>query len=333
MTTTATLGLLLLCLAGSGFFAGIETGIIAVNRLRLRHLMQHGVPGARIIDDFLRRPERLLGTTLIGTNICHVSIAVLSSSLALRSRLPHASLVVGALTTLVLLVFGEYLPKAWFQAFPARRTVPAARLLLAASWVLAPLRWLLAIVVRPLTRLSKATASESQPLLTREEFVHLTRESERSGILSPVETRMIGGVLRIGGIRCRDIMVPADKMASADQRAAVPDLLATARATGFSRFPVRDDRGQYVGIVNVYDVLADPDAERKTVNDFIRRPQFVAEYDLADHVMPRMRVTRQPLMLTTDTAGRVTGMVTLHDVMEVVFGRTEPPAAGRAGAP
>ena len=74
--TAFFIALIVACLAGSAFFAGLETGVVAVNRLRLRHLVQHRVPGARFVEDFLREPDRLLGTTLIGTNLCHVVMTV-----------------------------------------------------------------------------------------------------------------------------------------------------------------------------------------------------------------------------------------------------------------
>ncbi len=328
MSPGVSIALIVACLAGSAFFAGLETGVVAVNRLRLRHLVQHRVPGARFVEDFLREPDRLLGTTLIGTNLCHVVMTVAASSLALHLRLPAAEAVAATVTTLVLLVFGEYLPKAWFQAFPAYRTLPFARALWLASRLFQPLHALLGILTRPFLRADDADAAP--PLLTREEFVHLANEGARAGILSPAEVRMITGVMSIGGIRCRDIMVPRDRVVAVDAGTPVPALLDLARTTGHSRFPVRDPaRDAFVGIVNIYDVLADEGAEAQTVDAYARSPQLVSDYDLADHVMPRMRVARQPLMLVVSSAGEVVGIVTLEDVLAVVVGPPGP-AAPRA---
>lgn len=324
MNVVVQLVLILLCIAGSAFFAGLETGVIALNRLRLRHLVQHRVPGARILEDFLRRPDVLLGTTLVGTNLCHVAMAVLAASLADRTGLPGAAVIAGFIATVLLLIFGEYIPKAWFQGFPSHRTLPFARSLWFASWILLPLRWSLAHLVRLLFGRGLDT-SEDQPLITREEFLHLTREGGETGALSPVETRMIKGVIQMSGTRCRDIMIPRDQIASIERSTPVAGILDLARREELSRFPVWDPAARkFVGIVNVYDVLADEASEGKTAEAYMRHPQFVAEYTLADHVMPRMRVTRQPLILTTDEKGEVTGVVTLDDVLSVIVGSDTP---------
>jgi putative hemolysin len=324
--------LILLCVAGSAFFAGLETGVISINRLRLRHLVQHRVPGARILEDFLRRPEVLLGTTLIGTNLCHVAVAVLAASLASRTGLPGAPALAGIAATIVLLILGEYIPKAWFRGFPSYRTLPFARALWVASWILLPLRWGLAGLVRLLSGRHLPTP-ENQPLITREEFLHLTREGGETGALSPVETRMIKGVIQMSGTRCSDIMIPRDRMSWVERSTPMADLLDLARREELSRFPVWDPTAhRFVGVVNVFDVLADEAPDAKTAESYMRHPQFVAGHTLADHVMPRMRVTRQPLMLVTDEKGEVTGVVTLDDVLSVIVG-SDTPAAAAAKAP
>lgn len=327
MSPTLQLVLILICVVGNAFFAGLETGIISINRLRLRHLVQHRVPGARIVEDFLRRPEVLLGTTLVGTNLCQVAVAVLAASLVGRTGLPGAAPIAGATATIVLLIFGEYIPKAWFQGFPSYRTLPFARALWVASWILLPLRWGLAKFVRLLFG-RDLPPPENQPLITREEFLHLAREGGETGALSPVETRMIRGVIQMSGTRCSDIMIPRDRMAWIERSTPMPDLLDLARREELSRFPVWDPATRrFVGVVNVFDVLADEAPEAKTAEAYMRHPQFVAAHTLADHVMPRMRVTRQPLMLVTDEKGEVIGVVTLEDVLSVIVGSDAPTAA------
>lgn len=312
--------LLVLALLGSAFFAGIETGVIAINRLRLRHLVQHRVRGAAQIEAMLEQPDVLLGTTLVGTNLCHVTMAVVASHLAVRAQWPWAEAIAGFVVTLSLLIFGEYVPKAWFQAFPTHRVLPWAGVLRMASIILWPARAVLAGLLRPLLR--RVVKETSAPLLTREEFVHLALEGRRSGILSPVEANMITGVIQIGAIRCRDIMRPIEQATVVSRDLPVRELLAIARRTDLSRFPVRDPaNGEIVGVVNIYDVLADSESETRTVEHYMRRPQMVAEHTIADHVMPRMRVTRQPLMLVTNEEGRVTGILSLEDVLLVMVGQ------------
>lgn len=315
---------MLMCVLGSAFFAGIETGIIAMNRLRLRHLVQHRVPGARLIEDFLRRPDILLGTTLVGTNLCHVAVAVLATSLAESIEVTGAVTAANVLVIVILLIFGEYIPKAWFQSFPSHRVLPFARALWVSSWVLLPLRWTIAEIVR-LMMGRRAPEAENQPLITREEFMHLAREGGETGALTPVETRMIKGVFELSGTRCGDIMVPRDRMLRVEQDLPVAGLVNLARNVNRTRFPVWDPAvSKFVGVVHVFDALADEQPEGKTVAAYMRHPQFVNEHTLVDHVMPRMRVTRQPLMLVTNDVYEVTGLITLDDVLHVIVGGGGP---------
>lgn len=333
MSGGSMLVLMLLCVLGSAFFAGIETGVIAINRLRLRHLVQHRIPGARIIEDFLRRPDVLLGTTLVGTNLCHVAVAVLATSLAERVELPGAVAAADVAVIVVLLIFGEYIPKAWFQSFPSHRVLPFAQALRVSSWILLPLRWGIAQLVRLLMG-RRAPEGDSQPLITREEFLHLASEGGESGALTPVETRMIKGVFDLSGTRCRDIMVPREKMIRAEADLPVADLIELARRAEVTRFPVWDAAAQrFTGVVHVFDALADEQPEGKTAGSYMRHPQFVAEHTLVDHVMPRMRVTRQPLMLVTNDKFEVTGLITLDDVLRVIVGGAPLPRPAPAPAP
>ena len=313
--------LLLACLAGSAFFAGIETGIISINRLRLQHLVRRQVPGAQIIRNFLAHPDRLLGTTLIATNLLHVIKAVLAASIGFQLYGPAGSAAAGFLLLLVMLVFAEYIPKAWFQAAPARRVLPFARLLQGCAWLLAPLTALVNTLLRWAMPRGAGRQVESKMLVTREELLHLAREGARSGVLTPQESEMIHGVFDLTHKTCGTLMTPRDKMASVRVNATSDEILQLARQREFNRMVVFDPAQKtFVGVVHVFDVLADDAPDGKTAADYMRPPQLVASYLPVDHLLPRMRVTRLPLFLVTDDRYEVIGLITLEDVLREVTG-------------
>ena len=313
--------LLLACLAGSAFFAGIETGIIAINRLRLQHLVRRQVPGAKTVRHFLTHPDLLLGTTLIGTNLLHVIAAVLAASLGQRLHGGSGAAAAGGLLVLVILVFCEYIPKAWFQAAPARRTLPLAGGLRVASILLRPLSFLVNGIVRRALPRQDAKAVDDKLLVTREELLHLAREGAQTGILTPEESKMIHGVFDLTHKTCGALMTPRDKMAVVNAGATPDEILAVARAREFNRLPVFDPvQKAFVGVVHIFDILADDAPAGKTAADYMRPPQLVAAYLPVDHLLPRMRVTRLPLFLVTDDRYEVTGLITLEDVLREVTG-------------
>ncbi|HAS83503.1 MAG TPA: magnesium/cobalt efflux protein, partial [Verrucomicrobia bacterium] len=103
--------ILTLSLLASAFFSGIETGIVSMHRFRLRHLVRQGHRNAKILEFFAENFDRLLGTTLVGNNIVLVIMSVATSSLAMELHIPAAQMVAPVVVSVVVIIFGEYLPK------------------------------------------------------------------------------------------------------------------------------------------------------------------------------------------------------------------------------
>ena len=313
--------LLLFCLGCGAFFAGMETGIISINRLRLQHLVRRRIPGAQIIRHFLAHSDLLLGTTLIGTNLSYVVSAVLAASIGDRLFGAPGAAGAGVLLAIVILVFCEYIPKAWFRAAPARRTLPFARLLRTASWILRPFSFVVNTLLHWALPRGDAKRVEDKMLVTREELLHLAREGEQSGVLTKHESEMIHGVFELTHKTCSVLMTPRDKMAIVPATATPEEILALARVREFNRLPVFDAaQKSFVGIVHIFDILSDDAPGGKTAADYMRPPQLVASYLPVDHLLPRMRVTRLPLFLVTDDRYEVIGLITLEDVLREVTG-------------
>ena len=309
------------CLAGAAFFAGVETGVISINRLRLQHLVRRNIPGAKIIRHFLTHSDLLLGTTLIGTNLLHVVSAVLAASIGQHLLGTPGATLAGVALLLVTLIGCEYIPKAWFQAAPARRVIPYAGLLQTAAWTLRPLTLVVNSIVRWTLPRRAVKSVDDKMLVTREELLHLAREGERSGVLTSHESEMIHGVFDLTHKTCGALMTPRDRMAYVSATASPREILDLARAREFSRIVVFDpSQKSFVGVVHIFDLLADDHPEGKTAADYMRPPQLVASYLPVDHLLPRMRVTRLPLFLVTDDRYEVIGLITLEDVLREVTG-------------
>ncbi len=184
-----------LCLVGAAFFSGIETGMISINRMRLQHAVRSGSRNFKIIRDFLENPDRLLGTTLTGTNICIVTLSVLSAGFVSRQIPGYGEMVSTALVTILVLVFGEYLPKAWFRSRPLERCHYFAGLLLffdrALFIVSFPVVWL----TRWMVPGSENTISHHAPFVTKDDLKQLAQEGEKDGVLSAKERVMIHRVM------------------------------------------------------------------------------------------------------------------------------------------
>jgi putative hemolysin len=311
------------CMAASAFFAGIETGIVSIHRLRLRHFVRQGSRSARILESFVNNFDRLIGTTLVGTNMSLVVISVSAASIADNFAVPGAEAASSLITSVLVIIFGEFIPKAWFQARPIERSQRFATTLRAAEWLFRPVSIPIIGLARALTPGNRdMTFSRPAPFVTRDDLKILAREGEKDGVLSPKERYMIHRVIELSATKTSSIMIPRDKITAVFDDLPVPEFFALARQTGLTRFPcIHRPTGEFTGIVNVFYVLAAGDsALQKTVNAFIRPPLFIPAAMPADRVLPQMRRGRQPMCLVRD-GDNVVGLVTTEDILRIIVGK------------
>ena len=189
--------IILIGVLASAFFAGAETGLISLNRVRLRHEVERKNRRAIILNGFVENSERLLGTTLFGTNLANVLVGVYASALAtLVFHTDNFWVEFGAafVASALLLVFGEIVPKTLFRHYAHRLCMAIADALNAMAWLCAPMVSLVGLLMRMFVRLSGNPEAPKSFFVTREELKHLAKEGEAGGALTAEERKMIDGV-------------------------------------------------------------------------------------------------------------------------------------------
>ena len=323
MTQLVQFAVIGLCMLGAAFYAGIETGIISIHRVRLRHFVRRGLSGTRDLQNFLEHPDRLLGTTLVGTNICVVVTSVVAASLAVQWLGAGVGEAVSTvLVSALVLVFCEYLPKSWFRHHPVSRCRRFAGLLRASEVVLRPVSVLVVWLTRWMVPGASGGFAKPMPFVTREDLKILAHEGERDGMLSQRERVMIHRVFELSGKTARDIMTPRAEMETVAKDTPIPEFLDTVRRRGRTRMAVLDpERGRFVGIINFFYVVSThPLSERSTVADFARPPLFIRDDMPVDDIFPRLRRSRQPMCLVQDSNEEVIGLITSEDILEEIVG-------------
>ena len=310
------------CLLSAAFFAGIETGMISINRMRLRHKVDQGDAAARILERFLDPPDRLLGTTLVGANLCIVVVSILSASLGDSLFATWGEAIMDVLTTVVVLIFSEYLPKAWFQSDPLKRCLPFATPLRWSFWVLRPLVNAINWITQWMLPASLATEPPRTLFSTKDEIDLLAQESEEHGSLSPKQRIMIRRVFELSGKSAREIMTPRRDMTALSRKSGVADLFARARQTNHARFPVCDDAGVFCGVVNFFEVISECDLNSQaSLDPFIRPPLLVPESTPMMETFSKLRLAREDMCLVVNAQSEVTGLITSQDVLEEIVGK------------
>ncbi len=320
MSPLLILGILLVGIAGAAFFAGMETAVVSVNRLRVEHMVREGRRNARILQYFVLHPDVTLGTSLVGTNLCHVVTAVTATSLGTAWAGARGGAVAYMVLTVVVLVFGEYLPKSFFQARPVLRSLPLIGIFRFFSFAFYPVSRVATLVARIAIPIKVPRHQELTPPVTRDALKHLAEESTGVGELTPRERDMIGRVVDMHLVRCRDVMVPAADIVAVTEACPREEILRKVRETRLTRLAVRrTDDGAILGNIHVMDVLRHPDpglAARDVMRPALRIPGEKPVHT----ALPLMRAQRQAQAMVTDREGRVVGLITTEDILAQIVG-------------
>jgi CBS domain containing-hemolysin-like protein len=312
--------LVFLVLLGLSFlFSGFENGIISINLLELEGKARKDKTSARLLAS-LRQPDKLLGTTLLGNNVVNILMATLSTYVASRYitgfDARYTALVIGA----VVLVFGEVVPKSIFRdhadtivpvIYPFMRFVYFLfkPLVLGVSWLNSVLRkWL------------KITEGNDFNYLTKDDLSYLLSLTEADEADEP-QMDMIEDALDFTEQMARNVMVPRTDLVAIPETATVAEAIEIAREEGFTRYPVfGKDLDDIKGILIIYDVLKREYTPDTLVSKLLHKPFFTPENTDLDVLLREMQKHRRSIAIVVDAYGGTSGIVTMEDILEEIFG-------------
>ena len=325
MDTSDVIRLVLLGLAVllSAFFAGSEAAFLSVQRSRLAALILDKVKGAERVEKLASNPEKLLPTVLTGNNLVNVAAAALGTTLAGSYLSPNwaVGVSVGAVTVLLLL-FGEILPKVIATKNAEGLALILVRPLQAAQILFFPIVWVLEIYSRMVERVFGLSGSR---LVSEREIRALIDVAEIEGGVEKGEAALLEKVFHFGDLRVGDVMTPRTEIIFVELSATLQDFLPIYARTTYTRFPVFDgDRENIVGILSVKDLLEAVAQGTIQLHDSVatalRPAHFVPETKPVDELFDELREVGQHIAITVNEHGGVAGVVTLMQLLEVIVG-------------
>lgn len=317
---TVVLGL---SLCVSFILSGMETGVLTLNRLRLRHWVRQGKPAARRLDAYLRQPERVLWTILVGNvlaNFFALSLALflLHAQLGSHPWLLTASWV---LVAFVLYVLFDLLPKMLFRQLPTRLSLALTRVYGIIAFSLGPVvagvAWLASVV----TATIGGRGVTGRLFGNLEELRLVMHESNQT--LTTEERSMVNRVLDLQGMTVGGLTVPLDEVTCVTKETPITELLDIARHESFDRLPVKDGEGGAVlGYVSLRTVLYSPEApEEALVESYLQSALYLRESDLIEVALSQFQRSGQRLAIVKDRKENEIGILTLEDILRHIFGR------------
>lgn len=325
--SAASLILLAVFLFFSAFFSGSEAALLSVQRVRLRRLVTEKAAGAERVERMIEHPERLLPPILLGNNLVNTGAAAIATSIMLLLIADEnlAVAVATAAVTIVLLIFGETIPKTVAARHAERASIIVAPVIQGIGWVLKPISIILQAISLTIAKLFGG-GSLSQ-LVTEEEIKAMVEVGSESGAVEQGEADIIRRVLGFGDRRVSELMTPRPEIVALKEGATIRDFLDLYGGSYHTRFPVvRDELDDVVGTVSVKDVvrqLAGGDGPDSPVPMESHSPRFVPETKRLDDLFDEMRSNGDPIVMVADEYGGVAGLVTFKRLVESIVGKVE----------
>ena len=313
------------------FFAGSETALVSLNPVRIRRLAEEGNRRARIIQDLIDDPDRMLAMTLVGTNLMSVMIAQmgLAVMVVLLAGAEAAPLAATAMTTVLVLIFGEIIPKTLFRA-------KAGDLALRYAYPLRIFDVVLGMIARAVGALTKVMVgllgrgmTAESPEVARSELRLMATLGERTGGIHSDQRRMIHDVLDLRDRRVEQVMVPLIDVVAVERGTDIAAFIEIAADSGFSRIPVYEGRlHNIVGIVHILDVIHS-DVDEGSIEPFIRRDiDFIPESKHVHALLRELQGGPRTMVFVVDEHGGTVGLITIEDLVEEIVGElSDEPAA------
>lgn len=310
------------CLALEGFFSGSEITLVSASRARLTHRAEGGSRSAKRVLRLLRRPKRLLSTTLAGTNLCTVTATFAANELFAqlwgRKYAGLALLVIFPAT----LLFGEIIPKTLYRQIATRIASVVIYPLYLFQVLFYPVVFVASTLAGGLTSLLTFSRGKRYPYITKEEL-KLVISTEPPQDVTPDESRMVYRLLSLSATKARDIMTPLSQVAMVSEEASLGEVVQLIHSSGFSRIPVyKEKKSSLIGMVHAKDLIRAPSAARREVSlgRFIREGYSVSEGTKIDRLLKLLQAKQVETAFVVNRKKATVGLVTLEDILEEVVG-------------
>jgi putative hemolysin len=307
------------CIVISAAFSGIEIAFFSISELKLRTLAEAGHRGAKLGHYLRSNPQRLLSTILIGNNLANITAASLATLIAVRMFGSESVAVATGILTLLVLVFGEIVPK----------TLAARHAAAVVQWLAYPIYWFekllypVLFLLEPLILKLTGGRGLAVPFGTEEELRMALEEGGKAGVLEHDEVKMIKNVFQLNDITAEDAMTPRIYMFALDGTLTLGQAKEELFKSQYSRIPVYDGSlDNITGILYKTTALKELAGGRDELRlaDIASAPLFVPCGKPADDLMKQFQQEKRHMAVVVNEFGGVMGLVTLEDLLEEVVG-------------
>lgn len=324
VSTETLIFILVIMVAVSAYFSASETGMMTLNRYRLRHLSKQGNRAARRVEKLLQKPDRLIGLVLIGNNLVNILASALGTIVGMRLYGDIGVAIATGVLTFVVLLFAEVLPKTFAALYPERIAFPSSFLLAPLQKVMFPLVWLLNGITTLVLRIfGIRTNVRISGALSKEELRTIVNESQSK--ISRRNQDMLISVLDLEKVTVEDIMVPRNEIVGIDINDDWKSIMRQLTHSPHGRIVLyRDSLDDAISMLRVreaYRLMT----EKKEFNkeNLLRAADeiyYVPEGTPLNVQLVKFQRNKEKVGIVVDEYGDIQGLVTVEDILEEIVG-------------
>jgi putative hemolysin len=319
MLTTQIFILVILILL-SGFFSGVEVALMSLNNIKVRSLAKQKKKGSFYLKKIKKDPHRLIITILIGNNLVNIAAASIATIVFTNIFGSAAIGISTGIMTLLILVFGEIIPKTYASQNAVFISLKVSRLIYILSLVLFPLIIIFEFISKFIFKIS---GSQKIQKMTEAELEAILSIGKEQGVLEKEVAHIVANMLKFGERKVQEIMTPRVDLALINGNKKVKEVLDYITKTPYSRYPVYiDNPNKIEGIIDIDDILKvirDRKYSRK-VKDIIRPVLFIPRTKDIDDLLNDFEGKEVPMAIVVDEFGDLLGLVTVEDILEEIVG-------------
>jgi putative hemolysin len=324
----------LIALIFSAFFSGMEIAYISANKLQIELQKKQGIFSGRVLSKFIQRPGQFIGTTLIGNTIMLVLYGTFMAFMlddVLKSLLPESInneafilITQTFLSTLLVLITGEFLPKSLFMLNPNSMLNFFALPFLAIYYLMYPIVWLIVGLSRLfITKVLRLDYNEEKPVFTITDlnsFIKDQMRQNRTPGKVEIDSKIFDNAVEFKTVRVRECMIPRTDIVAVEVDDAIEELKKVFEESGHSKIIIyRESIDEVIGYCHQLELFKKP----KSIEDILNPIIIAPESALANELLIQFIQERKSLALVVDEFGGTSGIVSMEDIIEEIFGEID----------
>ena len=305
----------------SAFFSSAETALMTCNKVRMKALFDEGNKRAGRVLDLTGDIQKVLSAILIGNNIVNLSASAIMTVLVTDMFGSFAIGIGTGILTLVVLIFGEIVPKTIATAYAENISLWYSGVISVLLFVMTPFSFIIngfATVVLKILNVD----TENRKAMTENELKTYVDVSHEDGVIESGEKEIIYNVFDFSDAVAKDIMIPRIDMSCVSTEADYGEVMKIFKENMYTRIPVYDggDQDNIIGLINVKDLILLEDKENFKISDHLRKAYYTYEFKKTADLLVEMREKSQNVAFVLSEYGATVGMITLEDLLEEIVG-------------